>query len=186
MKLTDLGFSSAEIKKKIVDQCVRELLDGVSGSDEDGDPYQIQSELRGQFDKQIKEAVDARIAEVFEKECKSNIIKFMEDFTLQETNSWGEKKGKKLTFTEYFIERINAYISEEVDYRGKTKAQEGYNWSPHSTRIVHVMHEHFQYQIENAVKESAKVANAEIAGGIQKAVKIALDGITSKLNVTIK
>lgn len=186
MKLQELGFSRAEIEKKIVDTCVDEVLGNVDSYDEDGRSCKIAPQLREEFNKRIKETVNARIAEVFEKECKSNIIKFMEEFSLQQTNSWGEKTGKKLTLTEYFIERIEAFIKEEVNHHGKSKSEDSYSWSKHSTRIVFMMHEYFQYHIKQAMEETVKNANSTIAQGIQKAVEISLQDILKGLKVNIK
>ena len=39
---------------------------------------------------------------------------------LQETNEWGERKGKGKTLTEYIVAQAKVYLSTNVDINGKT------------------------------------------------------------------
>ena len=68
-----------------------------------------------------------------------------------------------LTFAEYLVHRAERYIAEEVDYQGKPKSVDSYQWRAHSTRIVHMIHEHLNFRISSAIEGAMKDANKSIA-----------------------
>ena len=66
------------------------------------------------------------------------------------------------------------------------KGDNSYNWSAKQTRIVHLVHQHLQYSIENAMKEALKIANSAIVGGIEGAVKLKLAEVAAALKIDVK
>jgi hypothetical protein len=110
----------------------------------------------------------------------------LEALTLQETNRWGEKVGKPVTFIEYLVHRAHAYITEEVDHYGKSKAESNdHYWRGSQTRITHLIHQHLQYNIQTAMERVLKDANSQIATGIAEAVKIQLQQLLEKIKPAV-
>jgi hypothetical protein len=103
----------------------------------------------------------------------------VEGIVLQRTNEWGEKTGKSVTFTEYLVERAEAYMTEKVDYQGRSKAEvrDSYGWKPNQTRIVSLIDQHLQYGIATATEQALKSANERIAEGIKDAVAMKLQEV---------
>ena len=56
--------------------------------------------------------------------CPAHVTAYVESFCLTETNKWGKKTGKSMTFTEYLVQRAELYLTEKVDLRGKAKGEE--------------------------------------------------------------
>mgnify|MGYP001609874141 FL=1 len=81
--------------------------------------------------------------------------------------------------------RAEAYLKEELDHNGKTKAED-YNWKKSGTRIAYLVHEHLQYSIQTAMKEALTTANSAIVGGIEQAVKIKLAEVAASMKVELK
>ena len=46
------------------------------------------------------------------------------------------------------IERAQSYMMDEVNWDGVTKAEGGYNWQKHSTRLTTMVHRHLHARIE--------------------------------------
>ena len=178
ISLEALGFTKEELQNRVVSEAVKELLfDEAEGSETD---------LADKMRELIQERVEEKIASIAAKSVLPNVSTYIENLCLQETNKWGEKKGEKKTFTEYLISRAEEYLTEKVDYQGKTKKQSGgFSWSPNQTRIVHLVHEHLQYSISVAMQDALKHANQVIVGGIEEAVKLKLREISQKLSVKV-
>lgn len=159
---------------KAIDRAADAIVERVSGEDF--------SALDSVLKKAIDEAIDGY--------CKKNILPRVEqqirEVVLIETNKWGEKVGKPLTFTEYLVSRAEHYITEQVDFNGKTRAEDSYNWRGTQTRIVYLIEKHLHYEIERAMKAALQTANNAIAGGITEAVKIKLGEVVQSLQVNVK
>lgn len=185
MNLQELGFTKEELQQRVVDQAVRELFDS-STYDEDGEVSHVDSPLHRQLNEAIRKHIDAKINELAEQHVLPKVTEMVENLTLQETNKWGEKKGEKLSFVEYLAQRADYYLREEVNYSGKTRAEDSYSWSKYGTRCAHLIHEHLHYAIERAMKEAISNANQSIIGGLQEAVKIKLAEVANSLQVAVK
>lgn len=183
--LESLGFSKEDLQERVIEQLCSQVLSGKT-YDEDGNEEWADSQFKRKLDDRIKAQVESSIAVMAEKHILPNVAHYVENLTLQQTNKWGEKQGKSVTFIEYLTQRAEAYIQEEVSYDGKTKEQGGYGWNKSTTRIAYLVHQHLQYSIESAMKEALKTANSAIAGGIQEAVKIKLQEVVGGLQVAIK
>jgi hypothetical protein len=94
----------------------------------------------------------------------------------------------KLTFTEYLVQRVDAYIREEVNYNGKSRSEDrdSYGWSKSSTRIVHLIHGHLQYHIQRAVTEALGQVNSSVRKGLEEAVKHAIASVQVKVATEVK
>jgi len=186
--LESLGLSKEEIQNRVIDQIVRSALSTVD-MDEDGDEIAIRSKFARTIEDACRARIDQKINELGDLHVLPNIDRYVETLTLQETNRWGEKKGSSVTFVEYMVERAEAYITEPVNFEGKTQAEAGgYGWSKSQSRISHMIHRHLHYSIETAIKNMLKDANANIVGGLEAALKAKLEELQKaiKIAVTVK
>lgn len=190
--LTALGITQDQLIDRIIDKTVERLLETV-GYDVDGDEITEGTAITRRMDKAVKDLnglvqtmLDAKVAELGDLHLKPLVESRLESLVLQRTNEWGEKEGQPMTFVQYLIERAESYMTEEVDYFGKTRKQEGYNWKRHSTRVVHLMEKHLQGHIDAAMKQALANANSTISKGIADAVKMSLAEVQAKLKVEVK
>lgn len=179
--LESLGLSAETVQERLIDAlCERVLFTVVM--DHDGDDEGFRSSKVGKMlDKLIKDRIDSDVAAIAEKHVLPRISEIIEGFCIQKTSEYGEPRGEKLSFVEYLIKRADEYIQEPVNHNGKSKSEDGYNWSKNTTRISYMINSHLQYNIKAAMEAAMKTANASIAGGIEQAVKISLQQTLAKL-----
>lgn len=176
-ELEALGLSETDVLDKLVERLLEKY-----GEDETG----YVSDFEARMAKAVKEAVESKIAAAIEKHVLPRVAELVDGICLQETNTWGEKKGQPVTLTEYLVQRAEAYIREPVDFQGKTKEQDSWNWKAKTTRIAHMVHEHLQYSIDTAMKKVLGEANSNIRKGLEDAVKVALANITVQVKTEVK
>jgi hypothetical protein len=182
--LAALGFTKEELQNRVIDQIVESVMYG-RYADEDGDETFRDSRFKLELDKRVQKRIDDTINSLAEKHILPNVSKYIEDLTLQQTNQWGEKKGAPVTFVEYLVQRAQAYMQEEVNSSGKTRAEDSYGFSGKQTRITYLIHEHLHYTIETAMKGALQVATGEIARGIHETARLKLNEIAASLKVTV-
>lgn len=185
LTLESLGFTKEELQQRVVDQLCEQILSGKS-YDEDGEEMYEGSQFKRELEKRLKEHVTATIGAIADKHVLPNVTSYIENLCLQETNGWGEKTGKKVTFIEYLVQRADAYIREDVNHNGKTQGEDSYSWRKNTTRIAYMIHQHLQYHMSQMIESALKNANKSIAGGIEQAVKIQLEQTIGKLKVDVK
>lgn len=187
--LESLGVSAEDLITRIVEKATEELLSSTA-YDEDGEPTggRYRTDLARRIEANIQKHVDAKINALAEEHILPNVSAYIEGLTLQETNRWGERTGQKLTFIEYLTQRADAYMREEVNFEGKSKAENGsgYSWSKASTRVAYMVNKHLHYSIERAMTEALTLANSSIAQGLEEAVKIGLANATAGLKVSVQ
>jgi hypothetical protein len=188
MDLESLGFTKDDVEKKLLDRLCGELLGSgvVYDDEEEGSPRQVRSAFRQKLEKAIQAQIDASIAKIIDEHIKPHVDEIVSGLTLQATNKWGEAKGERLTFIEYLVQRAEAYMTEEVNFQGKTRARESCSWSAAQTRIAWMVHQHLQYNIEVAMKKALANANSTIVVGLQEAVKIKLKEVSDSLTVSVQ
>ena len=187
-ELEKLGITKDQIIDRIIDRAAdRLLVTHCTGADEDGRAcaWDDNSPLAIELKKVFKARVDTALADVVDRHILPNVARYIENVTLQATNKWGEKKGESLTFLEYLTQRAEAYLIEEVDFQGKSRDQDSYNWKGTQTRITHMVHKHLHFSIEQAMETALKTANSAIVGGIEQAVKIKLAEVSEKLKMSV-
>ena len=187
LNLKAIGITEEELQQRVIDQLCRQIMQS-SGLDADGDDYFDESPFARKIAKAVEKQVSDTVAAVAEKHVLPNVAAYVENLSLQETNKWGEKTGKSLTFTEYLIERAEKYLTEQVSFEGKAQGEDSYNWRGAQTRIAYLVNKHLQYSIETAMKEAVKNANAVIVKGLEETVKIKLQEVANalKVGVTVK
>jgi hypothetical protein len=184
--LEQLGLTPEALQDRVIDGLCDKLLNETI-CDEDGDPIVQGSALERRLAEKIRKEIDEAVNRLAEAHVLPRVTAMLENLQLQETNKWGEKTGKALTFIEYLTQRAEAYMNEEVDYNGKGKSQsDSWSWKGTQTRVAHLMEKHLHYSIETAMKNALQVANSAIVDGIEKTVKLKLGEIVSTLQVSAK
>lgn len=182
--LETLGLDKEKLADMVVERVAERLLSGYD-IDEGGEAHSRPSRFQEALQAQIKERINSAVDDLASKHVLPKLQENIDNLVLQETSRWGEKVAPPKSFVEYMVERAENYIREEVDFQGKNKEQGGYNWSKKTTRISFIINSHLQYHIENAVKQALAGANAAIVGGLEGAVKVALQNATAALKVAV-
>jgi hypothetical protein len=189
ISIEDLGLTKKELAARIVDRAAEQLLNEFFQEvDEDGEEYTDTrpTKFRTLMQAQVKEKIDNAVEAIALKNVLPNVETYVENLCLQETNKWGEKRGEPLTFTEYLVKRAEAYLTEQVNYQGKVKAEDSYNWRPHQTRVAHIIHEHMNFHIKRAMEEAVKNVNTGLAVGLTETVRLKLEEIAQSLKLDVK
>lgn len=182
--LKDLGITQEELADRVVERAVSQLLDGrTSSDDEDEEDSRYSDSIRRRMDEEIKKQIDAAVKTIGDAEVLPRIADAVEKLTIQRTNEWGQKKGEPKTFTEYLIERAEAYITEPVSFDGKTKEEDSYNWRANTTRIAYMINKHLQYSIETAMEKALRDYNSTVQKGLEGAMKIAIANAAEKFKL---
>ncbi len=177
MDLIELGLTRKELQQRLVDTICSRLL-AVGSSD---------TVVAEEFKTLVKEQITSSVFTIAEKHLVPGISERIENICLQATTAWGEKKGEPLSFTQYLLERADAYLLEPVNNYGKTKAEEGScSWGKDQTRIAHMIQHHLHYAIKTAMEKALETANTTIVEGIEETVKIKLNEVVNALNITVK
>lgn len=184
--LQSLGFTQEELQDRVVERICEQLLTSIDYDPDSGEEAPVASRFQNAIKDMVKKRVDETINALAERYLLPNVGKFIEELTIQETNQWGEKRGEPVTFIEYLVGRGKAYMQEEVDNYGKTKAEANGSWyGAKQTRITYLIHQHLANSIETAMKDAMKVATGEIAKGIHETARHKLNEIAASLKVSV-
>jgi hypothetical protein len=183
LDLEAIGMTKQELQTRVVDRICGRILES-TGCDEDG--YEGESAFAKKMAKAVQERIDAAVEKIADTHVLPSIAAHIEALTLQETNKWGEKSGKPITFVEYLIQRAGEYMTEEVNFEGKTKTENrGYSWVKSQTRVAHMIHQHLHYNIESAMKDALLNVNGKIVQGLAETCRIKLKEIMDGLKVEV-
>ena len=93
-----------------------------------------------------------------------------------------------MTFKEYIAHRAEAYMSENVNYHGKSKAEDGdsYNWRSEGPRLTVLMRNYIRETLEAAAKAAVNDVNKVIADNIGKAAKQAIAQAGAAIKVSVQ
>ncbi len=184
--IESLGFTQEELQQRVIETIADRMLQTLCGDNESENCCAVPSRLDKELRKAVQDRIDRAIAEIADKHIIPNASQYVENICLQETNRWGEKTGKPVTFIEYLVQRAEEYLQEPVDFQGKTKKEAGgYSWAKAQTRLAHMVHEHLHYSIAEAMKSALDTANKSIAQGIYETARVKLNEIASKLRVEV-
>lgn len=183
LSIESLGFDKEEIKERIIELAADRLLSRYE-SDEDGVDEKFASDLKKKLEKVVIDRIDAAVVKIADEHILPNAAQFIDNVTFQETNKWGEPQKPKLTYREYLAQRAENYLSERVNYQGKTEKEDSYNWRGDRTRIAYMVEKHIMHHIEETMKKCVADANSQIAEGITGAVKMKLAEVMNSLKVS--
>jgi len=181
----DLGFTKEELQERIIEDVSRQILRSWA-TDEDGDPIVSESPLAQELRKQCAVMVEKHVGEFCERHVLPRIKNLTEYVTLQETNKWGEKKGAPMTFKEYLVHRAENYLTEKVNWDGKTKNAASFGWTGVQNRLTFLINKHLHHHIEQAIKTMLAEGNKVLTKGIEETVRLKLKEIERALTVTVK
>lgn len=190
IRVKDLGIEIDE--SKLLEMVAENIANQALGrySDDDGnwiEDSKTEREFMSRFDAMVKIKIDEAIEKIAGKNVLPHIGKFIEDYCLQETSKWGEKKGEKVTFTEYLVQRAQAYLEESVDYSGKPKnTKDGYGFRPKSTRVVFMIEQHLHHEIETAMTAALNNGLGSLAKSLVETTRHSVNEAAKKLRVDVK
>jgi hypothetical protein len=175
-----IGITQEELQERVVAGLVEKILGSKADDDED---RHVRMTVMDEAQQVIVEAINAKVDAIAAAHILPRVEAMIEGLVLQQTNQWGEKTGKPVTFIEYLIERAETYMTATVDFEGKAKGEASYGsgWKGKTSRIAFMIDRHLQYSIENALETVLRDANDVIKGGIEEAVKIKLKEISIAL-----
>ena len=181
LDLEALGMTQEEMQERVIERIAQVALTTLQYDPDDGE-FNDSSALAKRLDRKIQDLMDQAINDLAAKHVLPNIIERIETTVLQQTTSWGENKGEPVSFTEFLVARAEAYMQEEVDFKGKTRGNgNSYDWKGAQTRVAWMIHEHLQYSINTAMEAAMKTVNDQISEGIAATVKTQLADVISKL-----
>jgi hypothetical protein len=176
--LEALGISTDDISERLIER----LVNVYAGED------RFACDFEARIEKAIKDAANASIEKVITDKVLPKISEMVENITLQKCNRWGEPdiQSPKQTFKEYLTERADAYIREEVNYDGKTQAEDSYSFQKRGTRIAWMIDKHLHYHIEKIMAERLSGGVNIVRKGLEDAVKLALQNISVSVKTEVK
>jgi hypothetical protein len=176
-----LDLSEDELQERVIEAIADKILGsaGINGALDFSDAV-----LRRELNKAVQERMDRGFAELAEKYILPNITTILEELTLQKTNQWGERKGPPCTFIEFFTQCAENYLTEKVDFEGKS-AKEQYHGALNQTRAVYLIHQQLHHDIEKGMREALRTLEAKLVGGLQKTAADILAELVAKTSIKI-
>lgn len=183
--LQELGLSQRELQDKVIERLCDRLVNATK-YDENGEDWIADTAFHTELHERVQKAVDAKFDALAAEHVLPKLDERIQNLVLQRTNEWGEKKGEPVSLTEHLIQRAEHYMTEEVNYEGKAKRQDSYNWRRAGTRIEYAIDKYLQYTVDRAMKDVLQNANNVLTEGLKKAVSVKLDELKDKLEFTAK
>lgn len=185
--LEALGVSPEELGNRIVDQAVSTLLYSSGFNPDTEEETSYESRFKREIEKRIQQAVDQKIAALAEQHLIPRVGEMIEQADMRRTNNYGEPTSPPMTFKEYIASRAEAYMSEDVNFNGKSKSEEGdsYNWRKCGPRLMVLMQIYIRDTLEKHAKEAVNDVNKVIAKNIHEAAKQAITAAAENLTVKI-
>ena len=186
--LEALGISADELGNRIVDQCVDSLLNSTGFNPDTEEETRYESRFKREIEARIQKAVDEKIAALAAVHLIPRVGEMIEKADMRKTNNYGEPKGPALTFKEYIAHRAEEYMSESVDYHGKSKAEAGdsYGWRSEGPRLTVLMRSYIRDTLEKQAKAAVTDINKVISKNIETAARDAINAAAASLKVEVK
>ena len=182
--------ASAEetLADRIVEQAVDSLLRSTGYNPDSDEEVEYESKFKREIEKRVQAAVDQKIAALAAEHVVPRVGEMIEQADMRQTNRYGEPKSPPMTFKEYIAHRAEAYMAEEVNYSGQSKAESGdsYNWRAHGPRLMTLMQIYIRDTLEKAAKAAVTDVNKVIAKNIEDAAKKAIAAAATSVSVAVK
>lgn len=178
--LSQLGISAESLETKLLEILAQDFWEkSFAGSvDDEGRYHRLENFILSKLEKQTKEAIDTAIEKLGSETLGPAIETFIQNYKVQQTNAYGEKKGEAKTFTEYLMSMAETYCLQPVDFNGTTS--NSYTHKDH-TRIAHLIDKHLSNEIEKLVKTHIHEANKLFARGLNETVRMMINETFAKL-----
>ena len=179
--LSQLGISPENLETKLLEILAKDFWEkSFAGScDEDGRYHRLENLILSKLEKQTKEIIDATIKKLGAETLSPTIETFIQNYKVQQTNSYGEKRGEPKTFTEYLMFKAEEYCLQPVKYNGEL--YDGFGGKDQQTRITYLIGKHLQDEIEKLVKAHIHEANKLFAKGLNETVRMMINETFAKL-----
>lgn len=186
--LEALGISPEELGQRIVDQAVETLLSSTGFNPDTEEETRYESRFKREIEARVQKAVDEKIAALAAVHLVPRVGEMIEQADMRQTNRYGEAKSPPMTFKEYIAHRAEAYMSEDVNYHGKSKAEDGdsYNFRVEGPRLTVLMKMYIRDTLEKSAKAAVNDVNKVIAKNIEKAATEAIASAAASLSVAVK
>lgn len=185
LTLEALGLNSEALTDKLVDRLAERLLE-TSGYNELSGEWAGEGAMAKRINALVKDRIDTAVTAIADNHIQPLVATLIEGAIFQPTNEWGEPKKPPMTFKEYLAHKSENWLREEVNHKGMTREQDSYSWSKSNTRIGFMVHQHLDYHIKDALTKAFTSLNAQVAGGLEEAVKMQLAGVLKGISVDVK
>ena len=189
--LKALGISPEELGQRIVDQAVETLLRSTGFNPETEEETRYESRFKREIEARIQKAVDEKIAALAAAHLIPRVGEMIDAANMRKTNAYGEAKGPSMTFKEYIAHRAETYMTEDVDYHGKSKAdleargESTYNWRNCGPRLTVLMQMYIRDTLEKHATAAVTDVNKVIAKNIEQAARSAINAAAASLKVSV-
>lgn len=179
--LSQLGISPENLETKLLEILAQDFWEkSFAGSvDDEGRYHRLENFVLSKLEKQTKETIDTAIEKLASETLGPAIETFIQNYKVQQTNSYGEKKGEAKTFTEYLMDRATNYCMQPVKYNGEPA--DSYGAKNDQTRITYLINKHLQSEIEKLVQKHIHEANKLFAKGLNETVRMMINETFAKL-----
>lgn len=185
--LESLGINPETLGDRIVDQAVEALLRSTGFDPDTEEETRYESRFKRAIEERIQKAVDEKIGVLAAVHLIPKVSEMIENANLRRTNNYGEAKGEPRTFVEYIAERADAYMSEDVNLQGQSKAEsnDSYQWRSCGPRMTVMMRNYIRDTLEAHAKKALIDVNSVIAKNIEKAARDAIASAAAALKVSV-
>lgn len=184
--LEALGIRPEDLGNRIVDQCVDALLNSIGFNPDTEEEKRYESRFKREIEARIQKAVDEKIAALAAVHLIPKVGEMIEMADMRKTNAYGEAKTPSMTFKEYIAHRAEEYMSEAVNIRGLSKAEDGsYQWQSAGPRLTVLMRNYIRETLEKHAKAAITDVNKAIAKNIETAARDAINAAASSLKVAV-
>lgn len=185
--LEALGISPEDLGNRIVEQCVEALLNSTGFNPDTEEETRYESRFKREIEARIQKAVDEKIAALAAVHLIPRVGEMIEKADMRKTNTYGEPKSPPMSFKEYIAHRAEEYMSENVNYHGKSKAEENndYNWRSEGPRLTVLMRNYIRETLEKHAKAAVTDVNKVIAKNIETAARDAITAAAAALKVSV-
>lgn len=189
--LKALGISPEELGQRIVDQAVEALLNTTGFNPDTEEETRYESRFKCEIEARVQKAVDQKIAALAAVHILPRVGEMIEQADMRRTNGYGEAKSPPMTFKEYIAYRAEVYMTEDVDYHGKSKAdlearnESTYNWRSCGPRLTVLMRNYIRDSLEKQATAAITDVNKVIAKNIEQAARDAITAAAGALKVSV-
>lgn len=176
-----LGFTKEELQDRVVEKIVASLM-SQEGYDSEHDHYfEGKSEFANEIKSRVVSAIDAKVEEFAQQIIVPLVHQQVDALVVSRTNTFGEKQGEPVTFTEYVVNAANAFLMEKVDYEGKPFKSDGWGKKEGQTRVTYLLDSHLQYRVKDAMTDAVKQVTVMMVEGLGETAKASVQVAMEKV-----
>jgi hypothetical protein len=189
--LEALGISTDELGDRIVDQAVETLLSSTGFNPDTEEETRYESRFKREIEARVQKSVDEKIAALAAVHILPRVGEMIEKADMRKTNCYGEPQSQSMTFKEYIAHRAEAYMTEDVDFHGNSKAdleaknESTYNWRSCGPRLTVLIRNYIRDTLEKHAQTAISDVNKVIAKNIEKSARDAITAAAAALKVSV-